>query len=459
MLAEVTKHATRLAQAQVGRFDRAARARAADMASRDAAAYVRDESARLIERHQQLVREAERWWSALRSNDEDVVCETLNIAFSDNPAGGLAVGVAGATASVVIRQPDWDTLPTKRPDLTPTGKPTLRTLAQRDRHRLFLESTASCVAATLLEGFAVAPGLEAMTVAVLTRVRRTQRLGVVLLGRWTRDSVGRTSWGSDGDALTLVLDRADELHLHLAATGEVKALPATVPHVGQVLELAEDDPDLADPEPVAGEDEDPLLPRPFLQWVAEGKGAPLGAPDAVPRRALAPGAVVSLEPGDLTAPLTLSVTAQSGAEVDLCALLLGADGRVRGDADLVFYNAPTSPAHAVALGVPRQDGASTHCSITVDLSRLDREGVARVALVASTDPSPLMSLDAARVAMWRAGGPPVVLPLPDEPGVTAGVLAEVYQRGLDGPWRVRAVGQGWTDGLSGLVRSYGVAVD
>lgn len=190
----------------------------------------------------QLQGDADRWWEQLRGNDEAVVCEALNAAFSDNPAGGVALGVADGVCSVLIRQPDLDDLPTQRGGTTPTGKPTLRTLTQRDRHRLFLQSMVSNVAATLLEGFASAPGLSSITVCVLTRVQKTQRLGVVLVGRWTRTAVRATPWGTDQDAFGLVLDRAAELHLDLTVAGAARALsPATVPVVAQVLALAESD--------------------------------------------------------------------------------------------------------------------------------------------------------------------------------------------------------------------------
>jgi stress response protein SCP2 len=296
-------------------------------------------------------------------------------------------------------------------------------------------------------------------VCVLTRVRRTQRLGVVLLGRWTRSAVGQTRWGGDDDALRLVVDRAEELHLDMSVTGEVRALPTSLPEVEVVLDLAQDDPDLAEPEEPADAGADPFAVRPFLQWVAERHGpAPTAAP-AAPPEPVQPGSVVSLEPGDLAAPLTLSVSTRTGTDVDVCALLLGPDGRVRGDRDLVFYNAPASPAGAVRLGLAESVGAMTRSSISVDVSRLADEDVARVALVISADPVALRRTRGTAAVLLRASGPELPLPLPPETDVTAAVVAEVYQRGEHGPWRVRAVGQGWSDGLGGLVRSYGVSVD
>ena len=41
--------------------------------------------------------------------------------------------------------------------------------------------------------------------------------------------------------------------------------------------------------------------------------------------------------------------------------------------------------------------------------------------------------------------------------MSALVWGELYLR--NGNWRLRAVGQGWADGLAGLARDYGVNVD
>lgn len=45
----------------------------------------------------------------------------------------------------------------------------------------------------------------------------------------------------------------------------------------------------------------------------------------------------------------------------------------------------------------------------------------------------------------------------DSASVSALVGGELYRRNDN--WRLRAVGQGWADGLAGLARDYGVNVD
>lgn len=51
-------------------------------------------------------------------------------------------------------------------------------------------------------------------------------------------------------------------------------------------------------------------------------------------------------------------------------------------------------------------------------------------------------------------------PLPD-PAVRAMVMAEFYRHAANGQrvWKLRALGQGWADGLGGLARAHGVHID
>ncbi|MDN5929997.1 MAG: CAP domain-containing protein [Pseudonocardia sp.] len=151
---------------------------------------------------------------------------------------------------------------------------------------------------------------------------------------------------------------------------------------------------------------------------------------------LAPGANTALPDG----PVTLAVA----GPLDLSAVVLGGDGRVGGDADFVFYNQPTAPGVAVGPG-----------RVTVTPGRL-RAGAVRVVLVASPDGA---AFGAAPVTVVTDGaGRPVARLVPPQPGTErALLLAEIYRR--DGGWRLRAVGQGYADGLGGLARDFGVVVD
>ncbi|MFE1764053.1 VWA domain-containing protein [Streptomyces angustmyceticus] len=145
--------------------------------------------------------------------------------------------------------------------------------------------------------------------------------------------------------------------------------------------------------------------------------------------------------------VTFTVAAAKPA-VDVSALLLGSNGKVRRDNDLVFYNHPA------------QDGvqASGH-TVTADLDRIP-SSVATVVLVASVDPLQpgAVFTTAPRVSITQAGTAGMAFIAPDFAArETVVVLAELYRRG-DG-WKVRAVGQGYASGLAGLATDYGVDID
>ena len=155
---------------------------------------------------------------------------------------------------------------------------------------------------------------------------------------------------------------------------------------------------------------------------------------------------------DLTAGQNIAITATSvgvrlqqpgSAQVDLVALLLDDRGQVKEDSDFVFYNAPRHPSGAVTLAEQ---------ALKVDL-RLLPSGVERVIVAANSDGKG--GLDGLTVLV--EGDETSTFAPSSLAGLPSAVLLEIYRRG--GGWRVRAVGQGWADGLAGLAREYGVNVD
>ncbi|WP_443060873.1 VWA domain-containing protein [Streptomyces sp. NBC_00448] len=134
--------------------------------------------------------------------------------------------------------------------------------------------------------------------------------------------------------------------------------------------------------------------------------------------------------------------------VDVSALLLGPNGKVRSDGDLVFYNHPAQSGVSLAGE-----------TVTVDLPRIPAD-VATVVVVASVDPSsPGTVFTAAPVLTAGQGdGTRLTFTPPDfAAGETVVVLAELYRR--SGGWKLRAVGQGYATGLAGLATDYGIDVD
>lgn len=152
--------------------------------------------------------------------------------------------------------------------------------------------------------------------------------------------------------------------------------------------------------------------------------------------------------------VTLSWTPAPGRpDVDASALLLDAAGRVRSDADLVFYN---QPEHA--SGAVRHTGkvAGTD-TLRVDLGQLE-DTVDRVVLAASADGGTFGEIPGLALRLTDGGTRAVVAEFAMTASTeTAFVGGELYRRG--GAWRFRAIGQGYASGLAGLATDYGITVD
>ncbi|MFJ3803857.1 CAP domain-containing protein [Streptomyces sp. NPDC090088] len=132
---------------------------------------------------------------------------------------------------------------------------------------------------------------------------------------------------------------------------------------------------------------------------------------------------------------------------DVSALITGESGQVGGDADFVFYNQPDAPG--VRL---RGD------TLTVEPGRL-RSGAQRVTLaVTAEEPGTALGrLPASTLHVTDRLGRTLARFAPPRPqSETLLLLAEIYRRGTG--WKLRAIGQGYADGLAGLARDFGVDV-
>jgi stress response protein SCP2 len=133
--------------------------------------------------------------------------------------------------------------------------------------------------------------------------------------------------------------------------------------------------------------------------------------------------------------------------VDLTAVLLGPDGRVRGDEDLVFFNNPRRPG--VALVAPD--------AVEIDLAALP-EGVERVLVTGSTEAQGAVFGDVPGVTAQVESPEQTVRFTPA--GLTSETVLQVvalYRRG-DG-WRLDAIGQGYSEGLAAFAAEHGIEVD
>ncbi|MDX3224371.1 TerD family protein [Streptomyces sp. ME19-01-6] len=138
--------------------------------------------------------------------------------------------------------------------------------------------------------------------------------------------------------------------------------------------------------------------------------------------------------------------------LDTSAWLLTADGRVRGDGDIVFHGAPAHPSGAVRLaGV--EDGTVW---LEAGLTAVEEE-IVRVLVVGATQSGAMRDVAGLSVEALAPDGTSVArYEVTDGGGETVMVLAELYRRA--GGWKFRAVGQGYLDGLVGLAADHGVDV-
>ncbi|AQS72368.1 TerD family protein [Streptomyces pactum] len=144
-------------------------------------------------------------------------------------------------------------------------------------------------------------------------------------------------------------------------------------------------------------------------------------------------------------------------DADASALLL-VGGRVRSDADFVFYNQPAHSSGAVRHEGKRDAGGRVTDSLLVDLARVE-PAIETVILAASSDGGPFGKVPELYIEVRDAARNTVAARF-DNPGATvetAFVLGEFYRR--QGAWKFRAVGQGYDSGLEGLATDYGISVD
>ncbi|MFJ8745506.1 TerD family protein [Embleya sp. NPDC127516] len=151
------------------------------------------------------------------------------------------------------------------------------------------------------------------------------------------------------------------------------------------------------------------------------------------------------------------VEVSSQASVDVSALLLAGSGKVRSDADFVFYNQPTGPGVRLRSGEPGRPAA-----VQVDTAAVPAD-VQTIVVALSLDggpgaPATFGGTVPPAVTVRDTAGEALVTFTPNGLGrETALVLLELYRRG--GAWKVRAVGQGYANGLAGIATDFGVAVD
>lgn len=166
--------------------------------------------------------------------------------------------------------------------------------------------------------------------------------------------------------------------------------------------------------------------------------------------------MTAMTPGS-NLPLTASrvaVDVTAPVRLDVSGLLLTADGKVRSDDDFVFYNQPAGP------GVTHTSGAGgAGDTITVDTAAVPA-GIEKIVVTASLDApgATFAGTEPTGTVRNAADGSVIASFTPPRLGPeTALVVVEIYRR--NGAWKVRAVGQGYANGLAGIATDFGVSVE
>lgn len=161
-------------------------------------------------------------------------------------------------------------------------------------------------------------------------------------------------------------------------------------------------------------------------------------------------------------------TAGEQFDLDASALLVRADGKVRSNADFIFYNQLSSPDGSVVhQGDNRTgdgDGDGDDERILIDLLAVPLD-IEKIVIVVSIDQAEARHQNFGqvrdafcRVVNQETDNEVVRYDLTEDAAAeTCMIFAEIYRH--NGEWKFRAVGQGYASGLHGVATDFGIALD
>jgi tellurium resistance protein TerD len=159
------------------------------------------------------------------------------------------------------------------------------------------------------------------------------------------------------------------------------------------------------------------------------------------------------------------VTDGAAFDLDASVFICGEDGKVRSDADFVYYNNKTALGGAVEhLGDNRTgDGAGDDESVKIDLSKVP-EDVKKMVFAVTIHEADTRGQNFGQVSnaymrvMNDAGGAELAkYDLSEDASTeTAMIFGEIYRH--NGEWKMKAIGAGFAGGLGPLATAHGVNV-
>lgn len=155
-------------------------------------------------------------WARLRANEPDAVLAALAAAFEDNDAAAAPLGVIGDEASLVVIVPTLEAMPQKKPEVTPTGRPTIKAVPKKEAASWHATAVAGCMLVTVKEAFAVAPGLQSVRIVAATTPERdaygNRHPDVLVAARFERERLDGVHWRTT-EFVRILNDVTSELEL------------------------------------------------------------------------------------------------------------------------------------------------------------------------------------------------------------------------------------------------------
>ncbi|SDJ56139.1 TerD family protein [Salipiger marinus] len=136
-----------------------------------------------------------------------------------------------------------------------------------------------------------------------------------------------------------------------------------------------------------------------------------------------------------------------GGSADVTALQLYADGKVRGDGDMCFFNQTSIGGGTVSLSV-----SGSRSSFELDLGRI-AQNVEKIVFTAALEQGTFGSVSGVKVSSSERHELAVETAGRSEAAL---ILAEIYRR--NGQWKLRNVSQGFNGGLQAIAEYFGVEV-
>ncbi len=155
----------------------------------------------------------------------------------------------------------------------------------------------------------------------------------------------------------------------------------------------------------------------------------------------------------------------AGFDLDALAFMVNASGKVRTDADFIFFNNKSSADGTVQhTGDNRSgEGEGDDEGIVIDLANLpvDVEKVIAAVVIfdGETKGQTFGQVEKAYIRVLNENGGTEISRFDlseDGSTVTAMIFGEIYRN--NGEWKFKAIGQGFNEGFKALVASYGVNV-